>query len=100
MTAKANALKAAGRKVYTFGVGEPDFHTPEYIREAAARALGRSSHYTAVPGTLGMREAVCVATERDRGWRPTPEMVTVAVGAKHALFNLAMVLCDPGDEFL
>lgn len=100
MTAKAAELRAAGRKVYAFGVGEPDFHTPEHIRAAAERAMGTSSHYTAVQGTASLREAICAATERDRGWRPTPDMVTVSVGAKHALFNLAMVLCDPGDEFV
>jgi aspartate aminotransferase len=100
VTAKAKELEAAGRKVYAFGVGEPDFETPAFIREAAMRALPTASHYTAVQGTLALREAVCEATERDRGWRPTPDMVTVSVGAKHALFNLAMVLCDPGDEFV
>jgi len=100
MTAKAAELKAAGRKIYTFGVGEPDFETPQYILDAAARALPTSSHYTAVQGTASLREAICVATERDRGWRPTPDRVTVSVGAKHALFQIAMVLCDPGDEFV
>ncbi|GMV16733.1 MAG: aminotransferase [Polyangiaceae bacterium] len=100
MTAKAAELRAAGRKVYAFGVGEPDFETPEHIRQVAAQAMEKSSHYTAVQGTASLREAICVATERDRGWRPTPEMITVCVGAKHALFNLAMVLCDPGDEFV
>jgi aspartate aminotransferase len=98
MTARAAELKAAGRKVYTFGVGEPDFATPAHILEAAERALASSSHYTAVTGTAPLREAICVATERDRGWKPTPDTVAVAVGAKHALFNLAMVLLDPGDE--
>jgi aspartate aminotransferase len=98
MTARAAELKAAGRKVYTFGVGEPDFETPQSIRDAAARALATSSHYTAVTGTLALRQAICTATERDRGWKPTPDRVVVAVGAKHALFNLAMVLLDPGDE--
>lgn len=100
MTAKAAELRAKGRKVYAFGVGEPDFETPEHIRLAAQAAMGKSSHYTAVQGTASLREAICVATERDRGWRPTPDAVTVSVGAKHALFNLAMVLCDPGDEFV
>ncbi len=100
MTAKAAELKAAGRKVYAFGVGEPDFETPAFIREAAARAIASSSHYTEVVGTTSLREAVCMATERDRGWKTTPDRVTVSVGAKHALFNLAMVLCDPGDEVL
>ncbi len=98
MTQKAAELKAAGRKIYTFGVGEPDFETPQAIRDAAAAAIGKSSHYTAVAGTASLKAAVCTATERDRGWSPTPDLVTVSVGAKHALFNLAMVLCDPGDE--
>lgn len=100
MTAKAAELKAAGRKIYAFGVGEPDFETPEHIRQAAERSMSKASHYTPVQGTASLREAICVATERDRGWRPTPDMVTACVGAKHALFNLAMVLCDPGDEFV
>ncbi len=100
MTAKAAELKAQGRKVYTFGVGEPDFRTPAHIREAAAHALTQSSHYTAVTGTAQLKEAICAATERDRGWAPSPDVVTVCVGAKHALFNLAMVLCDPGDEVI
>jgi aspartate aminotransferase len=98
MTAKAAELRASGRKVFAFGVGEPDFETPEHIRTAAEKAIAKSSHYTAVQGTASLREAIAVATERDRGWRPTPDMITVSVGAKHALFNLAMVLCDPGDE--
>ncbi len=98
MTARARELEAAGRKVYPFGVGEPDFETPEPIREAAAKALGKSSHYTAVTGTDELKQAICLATERDRGWLPSPDMVTVSVGAKHSLFNLAMTLVDPGDE--
>lgn len=98
MTARAAELRAAGRKIYTFGVGEPDFETPAFIREAAAKAIDQSSHYTAVTGTAALKEAICEATHRDRGWQPTFAQVTVSVGAKHALFNLAMVLCDPGDE--
>jgi aspartate aminotransferase len=100
MTARAAELKAAGRKVYAFGVGEPDFDTPEFIRDAAAKAIGTSSHYTAATGTQSLKAAICEATARDRGWSPTPDRVTVSVGAKHALFNLAMVLADPGDEFV
>ena len=98
MTARAAELKAEGRKIYTFGVGEPDFETPEHIREAAARALGSSSHYTPVTGTPQLKEAIVQATARDRGWTPKLESISVSVGAKHALFNLAMVLCEPGDE--
>ena len=98
MTARANQLRAAGRKIYTFGVGEPDFATPEFIRDAAAKALATSSHYTAVSGTPALKQAICEATARDRGWTPKPEQITVSVGAKHALFNIASALVDPGDE--
>ena len=98
MTARAAELRAAGRKIYTFGVGEPDFETPASIREAAAKAIDKSSHYTPATGMASLKAAICEATARDRGWKPTPDQVTVTVGAKHALFNLAMVLLDPGDE--
>ncbi|HEY3235916.1 MAG TPA: pyridoxal phosphate-dependent aminotransferase [Polyangiaceae bacterium] len=98
MTARAAELKQQGRKIYTFGVGEPDFPTPAFIQEAAAKALASSSHYTNVTGTASLKSAICVATERDRGWTPSPDMITVSVGAKHALFNLALVLYEPGDE--
>ena len=98
MTAKAAELRAAGRTIYTFGVGEPDFETPEFIRRAAAESIPTASHYTAATGTADLKDAICEATLRDRGWKPTPDQVTVSVGGKHALFNLAMVLYDPGDE--
>jgi len=98
MTARAAELRAAGRHIYTFGVGEPDFETPAFIREAAAKAIDKSSHYTPVTGTPSLKAAICEATRRDRGWEPTVDQVSVSVGAKHALFNLAMVLFDPGDE--
>lgn len=98
MTARANQLRQEGRKIYGFGVGEPDFPTPEFVREAAARALASSSHYTAVSGTAELKQAISDATARDRGWAPSPERITVSVGAKHALFNLAAALVDPGDE--
>jgi aspartate aminotransferase len=98
MTARANQLRAAGRKIYTFGVGEPDFATPEFIRDAAAKAMASSSHYTAVSGTAALKQAIIEATTRDRGWTPKPEQITVSVGAKDALYNLATALVDPGDE--
>jgi len=100
MTARANQLRAAGRKIYTFGVGEPDFATPEFIREAAAKAMAASSHYTAVSGTPALKQAISEATARDRGWTPKPEQITVSVGAKHALFNIACAIVDPGDEVI
>ena len=99
MAAKAARLRAEGHKVYPFSVGEPDFDTPAHIRDAAKAALDRgATHYTAVSGTAELKSAVCAATEQYRGWRPLPSQVTVSCGAKHALFNLAVALFEPGDE--
>jgi aspartate aminotransferase len=92
-------MKARGFDVFAFGVGEPDFEPPEHVREAAKRAIDAGcSKYTAVTGIPALKEAICDATERMRGWRPKNENVCVSVGAKHALFNLALALYEPGDE--
>jgi len=102
MAARAARLREQGHRVFAFGVGEPDFPTPAFIRDAAKKALetGGCSHYTAVTGTAALKKAICVATERDRGWTPTPEQIVVSCGAKHALFNLALALYEPGDEVI
>jgi aspartate aminotransferase len=101
MAARAAKLREAGHRVFAFGVGEPDFETPVNIREAAKKAIDRgASHYTAVTGTPALKKAVCAATERDRGWAPKPEQVVVSCGVKHALFNLALALFEPGDEVI
>ena len=101
MAAKAARLRADGHKVYPFSVGEPDFDTPVHIRDAAKAALDRgATHYTPVAGTAELKSAVCASTERYRGFRPLPTQVTVSCGAKHALFNLALALFEPGDEVL
>lgn len=101
MAAQAARLRNEGHKVFSFSVGEPDFETPRYIREAAAVAIAAgASHYTPVSGTPTLRKAVCAATERDRGYPVAPEQVTVSCGAKHALFNLALALYGPGDEVI
>ncbi|MCC6553146.1 MAG: pyridoxal phosphate-dependent aminotransferase [Polyangiaceae bacterium] len=101
MAAKAAKLRAEGHKVYPFSVGEPDFDTPVHIRDAAKAALDAgATHYTPVTGTAELKSAICAATERYRGWRPLPTQVAVSCGAKHALFNLALALFEPGDEVL
>jgi aspartate aminotransferase len=101
MAARAAKLREAGHRIFAFGVGEPDFETPQAIREAAKKAIDRgASHYTAVTGTPALKKAICAATERDRGWTPKPEQVVVSCGVKHALFNLALALFDPGDEVI
>ncbi len=99
MNSRALEMKARGVDVFAFGVGEPDFEPPEHVREAAKRAIDAGcSKYTAVTGIPALKEAICDATERMRGWRPKTENVCVSVGAKHTLFNLAISLYEPGDE--
>ena len=101
MAARAAKLREAGHRIFAFGVGEPDFETPIAIREAAKKAIDSgASHYTAVTGTPALKKAICAATERDRGWTPKPEQVVVSCGVKHALFNLALALFEPGDEVI
>ncbi len=98
MNARAAELRAKGVDVYSFGVGEPDFEPPPFVLEAAKRAIDAgASKYTAVSGIAPLREAVCekLAT---RGVTATPDQVVVGVGAKHALFNVALALYEPGDE--
>ncbi|MGH7434762.1 MAG: pyridoxal phosphate-dependent aminotransferase [Polyangiaceae bacterium] len=99
MNARAQEMKAKGVDVFAFGVGEPDFEPPAHVLEAAKRAIDAGcSKYTAVTGIAPLKQAICEATERMRGWSPKPENVCVGVGAKHALFNLALALYEPGDE--
>ena len=99
MAARAAKLRAEGHRVFPFGVGEPDFDTPQLIRGAAKAALdGGATHYTAVSGTAELKSAICAATERHRGYRPSPSEIVVSCGAKHVLFNLALALYEPGDE--
>ena len=101
MAAHAARLRHEGHKVFSFGVGEPDFDTPAHIRAAAKAAIDKgASHYTAVGGTPELKSAICAATERERGWRPSPNQIIVGCGAKHVLFNLAVSLFEPGDEVL
>jgi aspartate aminotransferase len=99
MNARVIDLRARGVDVFAFGVGEPDFEPPPAVLDAAKRAIDAGcSKYTAVTGIAPLKQAICDATEKMRGWRPRPENVCVSVGAKHALFNLAVALYEPGDE--
>ncbi|CAN5193833.1 pyridoxal phosphate-dependent aminotransferase [soil metagenome] len=99
MNARAAELRAKGVDVFAFGVGEPDFEPPLFVLEAAKRAIDQgASKYTAVSGILPLREAVCEKLRAQRGVEATPDQVVVGVGAKHALFNLALALYEHGDE--
>ena len=99
--AKAKALRAQGVNVISFGAGEPDFDTPERIKEAAVQAMRRGhTKYTEVGGVPELRAAVCAKLQRDNGLRYEPADVLISCGAKHTLFNMVTALVNPGDEVL
>jgi aspartate/methionine/tyrosine aminotransferase len=100
--AKAKALKAAGRPVIGFGAGEPDFPTPDYIVEAAARACAvpRFHKYTPAAGLPELREAVAAKTARDSALPVQPAQVLITNGGKQAVYQAFATLLDPGDEVL
>ena len=101
VSARAAALRAQGKTIYPFGVGEPDFDTPAHIRDAGKKALDDGhTRYTAVVGTMELRKAIAKRSSETRGVPCAPEQVVVTVGAKHALFNLALALYEPGDEVI
>jgi aspartate aminotransferase len=99
--AKAKALRARGVDVISFGAGEPDFDTPDRIKEAALQAMRRGhTKYTEVAGIPELRAAVCAKLKRDNGLAYEPADILVSVGAKHTLFNIVVALLNPGDEVL
>jgi len=99
INARAQALRAQGQDVISFGAGEPDFDTPAYIREAAKKAIDSGkSKYTAVSGIPELRKAIAAQSTAMRGVEAKPENVVVSVGAKSALFNFALAALEPGDE--
>ncbi len=99
ITARAARLRAEGKDVIGFGAGEPDFDTPDFVKEAAIRAIRDGfTKYTAVAGTAELRQAVCEKFRRDNGLEYDPEQVLVSVGGKQSFYNLAQALLDPGDE--
>jgi aspartate aminotransferase len=101
ITALANELKAKGEDVISFGAGEPDFNTPDNIKQAAIRAIqANQTHYTPVSGTNELKDAVIQKFKRDNGLDYQRNQIVVSCGAKHSLFNLAQVLWDVGDEII
>jgi len=101
LSARARELRARGEKVVSFAAGEPDFDTPEHIREAAVEAI-RAGHtrYTEVGGVAPLREAIAAKLERENGVRYAPREIVVSNGAKHAIWNALFTLLEPGDEVL
>jgi aspartate aminotransferase len=101
VTQRAAELRAQGRDIIGLGAGEPDFDTPEHIREAGVRAIeDGQTRYTAVGGTPALKAAIVDKLQRDNGFDYTPAQVLVSVGAKHSLYNLCQALLDDGDEVI
>jgi aspartate aminotransferase len=101
INAKAKALKAAGKDILNFSVGEPDFDTPQHVCEAGKKAIDSGhTRYTAVPGIPELREAVVQRLKEDHGWDYSPEQIQVCCGGKQGLYNVFQALLNPGDEVL
>ena len=95
----ASQLRAQGRDVIGLGAGEPDFDTPNHIREAAIEAIrGGDTHYTAVDGTPALKQAIVDKFERDNGLAYGADQILVSCGGKQSFFNLCQALLDAGDE--
>lgn len=94
-------LRAKGVDVIDLSLGEPDFDTPEHIKQAAIKAINDNwSHYTPVPGFLDLREAVCTKLKRDNDLDYKPENIVVSTGAKQSLANAMLALVDEGEEVI
>ena len=102
VTDMARALKAAGRDVIGLGVGEPDFDTPENIKQAGIRAIesGKASKYTAVDGIPELKAAIARKFKRENGLDYKPSQITVGAGGKQVLFNALIATLNPGDEVI
>ena len=99
ISAKAKAMKAAGENVINFGVGEPDFSTPEHIVAAAIDALEKGhTKYTPSSGLPELRRAIASKFKRDNNLEYEPSQIIVSNGAKHSIFNVCFALLDEGDE--
>ena len=101
MAAKARELKASGKDVIGLSLGEPDFNIPDFIKDAAKRAIDENyNSYTPVDGYLDLKKAIINKFERDNGLKYTSSQIVVSTGAKQALYNIASVLINPGDEVI
>lgn len=101
MTAKARELKAQGKDVISLSIGEPDFNTPDAVKEAAKQAIDDNfTHYPPVPGYADLKEAVCLKFKRDNGLEFTPDQIVVSTGAKQSIYQLVQCLINPGDEVI
>lgn len=101
MARKSRELKANGIDIISLSLGEPDFNTPDVIKEAAKKAIDDNfSYYTHVSGYLELREAICKKFKRDNGLDYSPDEIVVSTGAKQSIANAVLCLVNPGDEVI
>ena len=101
MAAKARELKAQGKDIISLSLGEPDFNTPDFIKDAAIQAVNDNySSYSPVDGYADLKDAIITKFKRDNGLDYKPSQIVVSTGAKQSIANVAMVLLNPGDEVL
>lgn len=101
MAAKSRELRAQGLDIISLSLGEPDFDTPEFIKDAAKQALDDNhTHYPPVPGYLDVREAISKKFKRDNNLDYSPEQIVISTGAKQSLMNVVLSLVNPGEEII
>ncbi|MDE0334671.1 MAG: pyridoxal phosphate-dependent aminotransferase, partial [Defluviicoccus sp.] len=101
LTGKVLELKAAGRDIIGLGAGEPDFETPDNVKEAGIRAIREGdTRYTPIPGTMALRQAICGKFKRENGLDYAPDEVIVSCGGKQVLYNAFVATLDEGDEIV
>jgi aspartate aminotransferase len=99
--ALARELKAQGKDIISLSLGEPDFNTPDFVKEAAKKAIDENySTYPPVDGYLDLREAICRKFKRDNNLDYKPSNIVVSTGAKQSLYNVAQVMLNDGDEVI
>jgi aspartate aminotransferase len=101
MSQKSRELKAQGIDIISLSIGEPDFNTPDYIKEAAKKAIDDNySKYPPVPGYQDLREAISVKFKKENGIEYSPDQVVVSAGGKHSLINVILSIVNPGEEVI
>ncbi len=101
VTGRAKEMKAQGMDVVSYGAGEPDFDTPNFIKEAAIEAMKMGqTKYTATPGIPALRKAISEKLKKENGLDYTPDQVIVNIGAKHSVYESLQAIVDPGDEVI
>jgi len=101
MAAKARELRAEGKDIICLSLGEPDFNTPDFIKDAAIEAINQNyNSYSPVDGYVELKEAICTKFKRDNNLDYAPNQIVVSTGAKQSIANIAQVLLNPGDEVL